>query len=100
MIMVIIMVITITLTKIMTIIIITTIIISNNNNTNNNIDIHNEKTLTKTAAGSVSLTTAQLSKVRKFCDQMESPASMFGLDQSGVIKEMLPDTEYLKVSFN
>ena len=52
----------------------------------------------RAAASSISLPAALLTKVRKFCDQMESPATMFGIDeQSSLKKETLPDTEFLKV---
>lgn len=52
----------------------------------------------RSTANGISLPAAHLAKIRKFCDQMESPATMFGLDeQSTLIKETLPDTEFLKV---
>lgn len=52
----------------------------------------------RSVANSTSLPAAQLTKIRKFCDQLESPATMFALDeQSAPKKETLPDTEFLRV---
>ena len=54
----------------------------------------------RAAAGATSLPGPSITKIRKFCDQMESPATMFGVDdQSSLKKEILPDTEFLKVIF-
>ena len=54
----------------------------------------------RAAAGTFSSQAAQLTKIRKICDQMESPATKFGIDEHSILtKEVLPDTEFLKVKF-
>ena len=52
----------------------------------------------RSVTNSTSLPAPQLTKIRKFCDQLESPSTMFAIDeQSAPRKETLPDTEFLRV---
>eukprot|EP00596_Hydrurales_sp_CCMP1899_P005548 CAMPEP_0119046186 /NCGR_PEP_ID=MMETSP1177-20130426/44952_1 /TAXON_ID=2985 /ORGANISM="Ochromonas sp, Strain CCMP1899" /LENGTH=413 /DNA_ID=CAMNT_0007018981 /DNA_START=339 /DNA_END=1580 /DNA_ORIENTATION=+ len=59
--------------------------------------IKNASASFKSAVGSLSLSSQQQSKVNKLSDQIESLATKFGSgDESILVKENLPDTEFLE----